>query len=204
MSSQVKHSDRLNRLDFVYLFVVLVASIATKIYKLGDASLWLDESSTLRFSRLPFSTLWVSAYDTHPPLYYTIISLITNFGDSEFAVRFPSVVFSVLTVVVIYIATRKIAGSTAALAASVMLSLSFHNLEYSQEARNYALLNLCLACSFLGLVVLSQLWQRSPSGITFATFLTSGAALYSLGLLGALYTHNITVFKEIFIHWFTA
>ena len=123
------------------LFIVIVAS-AVRFYKLGFASLWLDEALRIKLSGLPFSVLWVTPYDTTPPLYYSVIHLLLNFGHSEFLLRLASALFGVVTIVVVYVAIRKVAGSLAAFMGALLLSLSFHNIDYSQEARAYALLGM--------------------------------------------------------------
>jgi hypothetical protein len=185
---------RFDRRDTFLLIIVLAVAVATRCYRLGFASIWLDEAETLRISSLPLSVLWVTPYDNSPPLYYTVIHFLLGFGHSETLLRMPSVIFGVLTVAVIYLATRKIGGTMAAFAAALLLALSFHNIEYSQEARAYALLGLCLSISLLGLVELGLHRKDSSTGFTFREFLGCGGALYALGLLAALYTHNTTVF----------
>jgi len=192
----------IDRKDLFHISIVLVIAVATRIYKLGYASVWLDEVATIKISSNPLSTLWVTAYDPTPPLYYSVIHWVLNFGHSEFFLRLPSFAFGVLTVAIIYIATRKIGGSLAAFAASLLLALSFHNIEYSQEARAYALLSLCVSVSFLGLANLYSRWTNTSSGFTFLEFLKCGGGLYGLGLIGALYTHNTAAFYWIGVQFF--
>ncbi|MGL4565942.1 MAG: glycosyltransferase family 39 protein, partial [Halioglobus sp.] len=175
---------------------------AVRCYQLGFASLWLDEALTIRIANLPLSELWVTSYDPTPPLYYTVIHFLLSFGHSEIALRIPSALFGLLTVVIIYLATRKLAGATAAFAAALILALSFHNIEYSQEARAYSLLGLCLSVSLLGLINLGLRWQDSCEGFTFRKFLGSGGALYAMGLIAALYTHNAAVFYWLCVQLF--
>jgi len=196
------HMTSLNRRDAWQLLVVLALAAAVRCYQLGFASLWLDEALTIRIANLPLSELWVTPYDPTPPLYYTVIHFLLSFGHSEIALRIPSVLFGLLTVVMIYLATRKLAGATAAFAAALILALSFHNIEYSQEARAYSLLGLCLSVSLLGLINLGLRWQDSCAGFTFRKFLGSGGALYAMGLIAALYTHNAAVFYWLCVQLF--
>jgi len=136
------------------------------------------------------------------PLYYSIIKLLLPFGHSEFLLRFPSVIFGTLTVAVIYCTTRKVAGPLAALLAGLILTLSFHNIEYSQEARTYALLGFCLSLSLLGLIDLGTRWKTTGENFSFPAFITGGAGLYALGLTAALYSHNTAVFFWVGIQFF--
>lgn len=187
------------------LFIILLAS-AVRFYKLGHAALWLDEALTINLSSLPLSVLWITPYDSNPPLFYSIIHFLLQFGHSETLLRTPSAIFGVLTIIVIYFTTRKVSGSLAAFYVALLLSLSFHNIEYGQEARAYALLGLCLSISFLGLINLSLRWKDTCSRFTFREFILCGGGLYALGLIAALYTHNIAVFywlgaQVFFLAW---
>ena len=103
----------LKRTDWFNLAIVMTIAAATRIYQLGHASLWFDESTTILMARLPWSTLWVTAYDPTPPLYYSVIKVLLNFGHSEFLLRLPSVIFAVLTVAIIYITTTTTGGAIA-------------------------------------------------------------------------------------------
>ena len=66
--------------DYFNLLLLLVLAAGTRFYRLGDASFWADEVFTLKFASLPWSTLWVSAYEATPPLYYTVIRLMMDAG----------------------------------------------------------------------------------------------------------------------------
>ncbi len=185
----------LDRRDALNLLLVLSLALFTRFYRLADASFWADEVFTLKFASLPWSTLWISAYEATPPLYYSIIRPVMDMaGTSEWWVRMPSAVAGVLTVCFVYLSVKKIADSRAALAATLLLTLSAANIEYGQEARAYALVGLWMAVSFLGLACLNARWRSDTEGVSFSTFLTAGGALYAIGVLGALYSHNVAVF----------
>jgi len=192
--SPVENMSRLTPPERIQLTIILLLGFALRLYRLGAASIWLDETATIRLSKLPFSRLWLSAYDSSPPLYYSIIKLLLPLGQSEFALRLPSVLFGTATIAVIYLTGRKLAGPMAASAAALLLALSFPNIEYSQEARHYALLGFCLSLSLYGLVTLGTQWRDSGSGFNFSRFICCGGGLYALGVLAALYTHNVAVF----------
>jgi len=125
-------------------------------------------------------------------------------GDSEFLLRLPSAVFGILTIPIIYLVTRRLADTTAAVVASFVLAISFYNIGYSQEARAYALVNFSIAFSFLGLMKLWATWNPRSSGLL--EFMGSGGASFSVGLIAALYSHNTSVFywlavQFFFVHW---
>lgn len=189
----------LTRKDCVQLLLLIFLALVTRIYRLGDASFWADEVFTLRAASLPWSTLWVSAYNPTPPLYYSLIRLMADVSTSEWWLRLPSAIFGTLTIVFAYLAARNIWNSRAALASALLLTLSTINIEYSQEGRAYALAGMCIAISFLGLASLNSQWRDDTRGFTFTSFLKEGGALYSIGVLAAIYSHNTAVF-----YWFAA
>lgn len=193
------------RPQIILFFLILISAFLIRLHDLGDASLSLDETASLYFSGLPLSTLWVTAYDPTPPLFYTIEKLALLFGESEFILRFPSVIFGVATIYLVYRAALETAGHTAALAASLFLTFSSGNIEYSQEARAYSLLGLCISGAFLGLIRLNAYLQGARKGTSTGDLLKHGGALYLLFTLAALYTHNIAVFfvfaAQLYLVW---
>jgi len=199
-------SKRFDHKELILLVLVLILAAATRFYRLGDASFWLDEVYTVHSAHLPWSTLWVTAYNPTPPLFFSVIKLLTEIGDSEWWYRMPSAVAGVFTVLFVYLATRKLQGAWAAFAASVLIALSIPNIEYSQEARAYALVSLFISLSFMGLVSLATRWRDSAEDFGFLRFLRSGGGLYMVGTLAALYSHNTAVFywlgaQLFFVAW---
>ncbi|MBI4226109.1 glycosyltransferase family 39 protein, partial [Candidatus Roizmanbacteria bacterium] len=90
----------------ITLFIIFFASFLIRLISLSQ-SLWLDEATTARviqqYNFLEIITKF-SPTDFHPPLYYLFMKVWTNvFGYSEIVLRFPSVIFSLLTGYVVYI-----------------------------------------------------------------------------------------------------
>ncbi len=176
------------------IFPVLLAALAVRLWGAADASLWIDEAFTIGTSALPLSTLWITAYDPTPPLFYTVEKFMLLFGDGEFLLRLPSIVFGVASIYAMYAAARLVSGLKGALAVAIVLALSTANIEYAQEARAYALLGMMISFAFLGLVRLDRFVVAHGKPATLGDVLTRGGLLYALATLGALYTHNVAVF----------
>ena len=193
----------------IWIIIILLCALSIRLYDLGSASLWLDEALTIKISELPLSTLWVTAYDPTPPLFYSIEKIVLKFSSSEFALRIPSVIFSVIAIYFIYRASYKVAGQYAAIGAAVYLTFSVGNIEYGQEARAYSLLGCCISGAFLGLVKLTLYAESNSNRITINGLLRNGGILYALFSLASLYTHNVAVFfifaTQIYmvVLWFT-
>lgn len=176
------------------IFIIMTLALIIRVHGLGDASLWLDEVLTISLSSLPMPTLWVTPYDPTPPLFYTVEKLVLLFGDSEFLIRLPSVIFNVLTIYVMYRAAYLTVGKKGALATAIFLALSTSNIEYAQEARAYSLLELMISIAFFGLLQLSIFFDKKDSKVTFNDFMVHGGLIYGTGSIAALYTHNSAVF----------
>jgi 4-amino-4-deoxy-L-arabinose transferase-like glycosyltransferase len=85
--------------------------------------------------------------EPHPPGYYILMLGWTKvFGSSILALRLPSVLFGVGSVLLVYLLGCLIADTKAALLASAMLAVNGFHMFYSQIARMYS-----MAC-FLGLL----------------------------------------------------
>jgi len=140
-----------------YLWVVLVIALMLRLYRLTSLSLWLDEGSSIRFSKLAVSQLLGSAgiYDTHPPLYYLIVHYVLKLVPDVAAGRLVSATVGTLSVLVIYVLGREIYSLRAGIVAAMLIAVSPLHIWYSQEARMYALLGL------LGLVSYLSLWLAS-------------------------------------------
>lgn len=134
------------------LFAILLVAFLLRVYKLPAQSLWYDEGVTAWVARMPFAQMvaW-TANDIQPPLYYAIVGGWGAIaGWSEFALRWVSVLFGMLTVPLLYTLMRswqrRLGGDERA-ALWVALLAAIHPLliYYAQEARMYALLGALVA-----------------------------------------------------------
>jgi mannosyltransferase len=142
------------------LLAIMAVAVALRIYRLSELSLWIDEGFTLWATRQNLAYIWqfIPTFDSHPPFYYTFLKGWTAiFGISEEALRGPSVIASVATVPVMWLAGRILGGPEhgrwVGLAAALLYALAPVQIRYAQEARSYAILNLATACA-----IASALW----------------------------------------------
>ena len=154
------------------MFWILLLSFFLRLINLNQ-SLWLDEAlqfkSIYYFSLKDLLTVYLPG-DFNPPLSYLVNFFFSwIFGYSEIALRFPSVIFGVLTVWLVYKISRNKTWP------ALLLATSGLHIYYSQEARMYSLAALAVTASFYFLLKKRWLW-------------------YSVFSLMSIYTHYLTVF----------
>ncbi|MCB0192432.1 MAG: glycosyltransferase family 39 protein [Anaerolineae bacterium] len=140
--------------NWLWLIILIWMAAALRLAWLDQQSLWYDEGVTWMLSQMPLTELinWTAA-DIQPPLYYLIIwTTDILFSDSEWALRFPSAVFGILTVPMLYTLARRLSylnrqtnqpanyPASFPFLAAFLLTLSPLMIYYSQEARMYTLL----------------------------------------------------------------
>ncbi len=178
------------------VFLVVALGTVLRLYRIGAQPLWLDEASSLRFARLSLAQLWSwsSIVDPgNPPLYYSVLHGWLRFGDSEAALRIPSMVFGVLTIPLVYALGRTIRDHRLGLVAALLFAISPFQVWYSQEARGYSLVTLGATSAMLGVAYLLRHPERS------GTLRATGWALlaYVFGTTAALLAHDTAVFLPI-------
>jgi mannosyltransferase len=116
-----------------------------RLYNL-DSGLWYDEIKTLIDAvRPPLGQILTSlAGDNDHPLYSVLAHLsIAAFGESAWSLRLPAAIAGIATIPALYLLGTRVAGHFEALAAAALLTLSYHHIWFSQNARGYTLLLLC-------------------------------------------------------------
>jgi hypothetical protein len=154
--------------------LLTVGAAALRLPRLTEP-MWYDETFTRGLAMLPLDRMFVVIRgDVHPPLWY-MLSWVTGrvLGWSEAALRFPSLVFGVLAVLLVYrLALAFKLERRVALVAAVLAMVLPGTLYYSVEARGYTL----LMCAVLGAAIAVMEDRR---------WLFVGCAVI------ALYTHNL-------------
>ncbi len=176
------------------LIVILAAGFFIRLWNLGEESIWIDEAHTLRVAQLPFHDVLDSVSgDIHPPLHFLLAKItVTLFGDSEFALRFRSTIFGVLSILVTWLVARRLFGPGTALVTALLLALSPFHIHYSQDGRMYALLALLSSLSFFFLLEMTRkASRRVVAGYLLSTTLLLYTHYYGVILLGV---HNLLFF----------
>ncbi|MGB7159807.1 MAG: glycosyltransferase family 39 protein [Tepidisphaeraceae bacterium] len=158
---------------------ILLLATAWRVHHLGAQSIWYDEGLSIGIALTPLEQLIESVrfFEQTPPLYHLMLGgWVRVFGDSEFAVRVPSVIASVMAIWATWHLATRAGGFVAACAATTLMALSPFQLHYAQEARGYAL--------FLALSLWScELFLRLVDGSR------RSAIAYVPVVVAMLYTH---------------
>lgn len=175
--------------------VLSLLAFALRVFRIEQQSLWYDEAFSVYLARFDLGEITArTAADIQPPLYYYLLHFwMMLAGDSEFAVRFLSLFFGVLTVPLLYVTARRLFNPTAGLFAALLACLSPLYVWYSQETRMYTLI------TFLGLLS-SYALLRALAGGRRNWWLT-----FVLANIAAVYTHYfafaIIAFQFIYAIW---
>jgi uncharacterized membrane protein len=163
--------------------LLLAMAVGLRLYCLGSRSLWYDEAATANASRGTLrqaldETRHFSAPMAHPYLLY----LVEKVESTPIAVRIPSVVASLLAVLLMLAMVRAGISPEASIFAAALLACSSSQIRYAQEVREYALA--VLAATIL--IYLFLRWEtagtrtRQPWLLCVALFL---APLVQYGLV---------------------
>jgi uncharacterized membrane protein len=145
------------------LFYILVSFIL-RLYHLDAQSLWFDEGWSWHLAKMPLEEMAAAtAGDRSPVLYYALLHFwILVFGESEFAMRFLSVIADTITLSFVVTLARRIQSSNhpnsqssihpfiqPPYLAGLLYALCPFAIWYAQEMRMYALVAMfCTASSY--------------------------------------------------------
>ena len=172
-----------------------ILAFAARLYGLSDKPLWLDEVITHVRANLPISNLITSSlHNKHFPTYFFLASAFDAPIIDEWMLRLPSVIFSVIAVMLVAMVATEIKTPRAGLAAGSLMALAPFDVQLGQEARPYTLASCLVMLALWGLVRIAR-----ESAITFPTSGQSKGervswAAYTIGTIGALNVLLVTAF----------
>lgn len=179
------------------LVPILLAGYLLRVYRLGAQNIWWDEGLAIWAVRKSFvgTTLW-TAGDVHPPLYFWLLWPWTRLaGYSEFAARYITLVYGMLTVALAYPLGKRLAGRPVGLLAALLLALARFEVWWSQEMRMYMLAGLM---GMMGTYWLVQLVDGRDRGLETGYWILGIGywglwAFYVLSMAAALYTIYLSI-----------
>jgi hypothetical protein len=121
--------------------LILLGASVLRFLRIDNRDFWYDEAFTgVAIKERFWGMIDMIIKDVHPPLYYVSVKIFSSFfGYSVFGIRLYSAIFGVLGIWVVYLLTKNLFGKKAALWASAVMAISPFAIQYSQEARMYAM-----------------------------------------------------------------
>lgn len=122
------------------LFGITGLALLLRFYHIGS-DLWLDEITPIQdYGHLSPLAVIGSYMSTNNHLLNTLLVQLsmTIFGESEWSVRLPAVLFGVASVPVMYWISRLALTRWESLGAAALLATSYHHIFFSQNARGYS------------------------------------------------------------------
>ncbi|MDH5529995.1 MAG: glycosyltransferase family 39 protein, partial [Paracoccaceae bacterium] len=185
--SRSKYHDTAPRWALLLMVVILATAAGLRFYTL-DRGIWYDEM-LMHISHMHLSPLQIltTFKDANNHILYTFLARLSidALGDTVTAIRLPAALFGIASIAAIYGFARRVMSWPEALAAALLLALSYHHLWFSQNARGYT------ALLFFSLLSSSFLIDAMRTGST-----KRWVAYAVAGALGA-FTHLTIAFLFI-------
>jgi len=179
---------------YIILSFIILLGICLRVYNLSSQSIWYDEAQSIAVSGAKLSYISTRTYHT-PPFYFILLKCWTGlFGKSEFAVRFLSVIFGALSILLIYKVGRDLLDRKVGLYSAFILSVSMFHIYYSQEARSYSLF---VFLTILSMLLFIKIMKKNKTK-TFVFYIIVNSLLVFTHILGLF----VLVFQNLYYFFF--
>ena len=204
-----------SRAEYVFIFLLLAASLFLLFYGLGTRYLWQDEAQTPLIAKtilhtgFPYGTDGLNFFSQeggieygrnylwkwHPwlPFYISALS-IRLFGEGNFAYRFPFALFGLASVILVYFMMKRLTGlwrKAAFCAAGVALSTAF--LLLARQCRYYSVEMFFIAGSLL---FYADYMRNRSKGTLLLLF------IFLTGIFHTLYIYFFVLLAAFGLHQF--
>lgn len=129
----------ISRVSLAVLAGLTALAVLLRIPNLNSC-MWLDEVLTMvRFARPSVSQILTSFPDQNQHMLYSLLAhaSIRMFGEQPWALRLPSVGFGIASIWALFLVGRRLIGEKEALFACALMTVSYHHIWFSQNARGY-------------------------------------------------------------------
>lgn len=186
-----------------YLIVLIILlGLFLRIYNLNSESLWSDEGYSINEAKFSIHEIISHmGYNPNPPLYLITLHFWINlFGDSAFSVRFLSFIFSSISLVLLFLLTKRIFDKKTAVFSTLILSLSTFHIYYAQEARSYALFSMLGLLSYYSFYKFND-WSSKRNILYYLISTTLMIYTHVFGIFIML-SQVISIKKKLLKKWF--
>jgi 4-amino-4-deoxy-L-arabinose transferase-like glycosyltransferase len=186
--------------DAAFVTVLIAVGAALRLYRL-ETGLWLDEIVTLvDFVRAPLGEIVRNfPSDNNHPLYSVLAHLsIFLFGEDPWALRLPSALFGIASIPLLYFLGTTVTSRLEAGAAASILTVSYHHIWFSQNARGYTALLFCALLSTWALIRWFDSGRRSQLWVYGVAIAAGSYAHLSMVLVCA--SHALACIVDALVH----
>ena len=165
-------------IELVLIVMIALLAFALRLHALDQQSFWSDEGLTVHYAGSQVVGLIQRiTIGFHNPLYFLGLHFwMDTVGQSDWAIRFYSLMFSVLTVPLVYILGRLLYDGKTGLLAALILAANPFAIYYAQEARMYAQI-LSLSAGMMVVFILAL--RRNHLKYWLGFVLLAAACLYT-------------------------
>lgn len=155
LDNSTSANDVTRRQSAIVLTVLVLLGLALRTVAIGHEPLWTDEALTGIFVRYPWWSFAFTSVDATPPLFYWLEKALVPEGAGPAAWRMVSLAAGVATIGLTYWLGHELKSRGAGLIAAGLVAVSAPLVDYSQEARAYALAVAMIAGSAAALAALT-------------------------------------------------
>lgn len=134
------------------LLIIIIVATLLRIFALNLHDFWFDEAFSYFLASNPLPKILQAVLsDNNPPLYYLIIHAILRFSSNEIILRLPSVIFNLITIILIFSLFPKAEKKTAIIAAG-LFAFSPLSVYIATEARLHSMATMLMLATTLSFI----------------------------------------------------
>jgi mannosyltransferase len=174
-----------HNLPAVIAFIALLAAgLGVRLAGIGQEGLWLDEIYAATYANLSLLQTAVASmrFDVHPPLYYMQLTAWSSLGHGDVWLLLNSVLWSMATLVLVFLTTLRRFGVLAGLIALAFCAVLGSEVYFGSELRMYSLFGLLMMLSWMAADRLRADY-RFKAGLPLVLVLILVGAVHSFGMI---------------------
>ncbi len=126
--------DEWKKQDTILILILVCAALALRLYGAMTHGFWMDEFGTIHDARYLKPK---NFFEQVHFLSFFFVKLALALGEYEIVVRFPSLLFGILSIPLLYLFCWRFVSRETAIITSIFLVISPYHIHFSQEARYY-------------------------------------------------------------------
>lgn len=178
------------------LILILLGATFLRIYQLGFLSIWVDEYIHVLNAKKMLEGIPLVQKGNGVLLTLSIYPFFKIFGVNDFMARFPSLIYGVLSIFVMFKIAKRLFNKEVAYLTIILLAVSQYHVFWSRIARNYAIISFFFPLMIYFFIEFFEPIKESIKTNFFKKIDISEKylALFLLAFIFAFLSHPITFF----------